>query len=175
MELEKIAGKYAVRPLTPPDIPNLLAFCRGNPQYYRHCPPEPSEDGVLAMMRALPPGVTGDRKYFIGFFDGPELATVMDLIVGYPAPHTAFIGFFMVAREKQGRGVGSAIVSNLCRVLGENGYEEIRLGWVASNPQAAGFWRKNGFAETGISYKTDGYTVTVAQRRLAPGDGTSTQ
>lgn len=168
MEPERITDRYAVRPLTPSDIPAVLALCRGNPQYYRHCPPEPSEEGVLAMMCALPPRVTAERKHFIGFYDGPELTAVMDLIDGYPAPRTAFIGFFMVAREKQGRGAGSALVSDLCRYLEGNGYEEIRLGWVASNLQAAGFWRKNGFSETGLSYETDRYTVTVARRRLAP-------
>lgn len=46
------------------------------------------------------------------------------------------------------------------------GYKSIRLAWVQGNPQAAAFWHKNGFAETGTVYDMGAYTVVEAQREL---------
>lgn len=48
-------------------------------------------------------------------------------------------------------------------------YKAVRLGWVKGNSQSEGFWRRNGFVETGDTYDTGGYTVIVAERDLKAG------
>ncbi|MCM1557955.1 MAG: GNAT family N-acetyltransferase [Butyrivibrio sp.] len=130
----------------------------------RKCPPFVTEDSIRKDMTALPPGKTAEDKYYVGYFNRHGLAAVMDLIMGFPNNDTAFIGFFMTDVSIQNKGTGSKIISELCTCLSESGISSIRLGWVKGNPQAEHFWHKNGFAETGATYETDGYTVIVAQR-----------
>lgn len=92
---------------------------------------------------------------------------MLDLIGGYPHDGAAFIGFFMVDAGRQGKGLGTRLVSDLCEYLSADGYGEVRLGWVSANPQSVRFWHRNGFLETGASYDAGGYTVTVASRTLS--------
>ena len=162
----RLSARYRVRRLTEEELPALLELCRGNPLYFTHCPPPPAEETLLCDMAALPPRKTLRDKYYLGFWDGAELAAVLDLIAGYPGPEIAFWGFFMLEASRQGQGAGTALVSELCAALAELGFRSVRLGWIESNPQAAHFWRKNGFAETGVRYDGGGYTVTVGERKL---------
>ena len=117
-------------------------------------------------MNALPPNKDMCDKYYVGYYDENKLIAVMDLIMAYPDTSTAFIGFFMTDVSVQNMGIGSRIIEELCVNLSRTGTASLRLGWVKGNPQAEHFWHKNGFTETGAAYKTDRYTVIVAQRSL---------
>ncbi len=46
------------------------------------------------------------------------------------------------------------------------GYKSMRLAWVQGNPQATGFWHRNGFMETEVIYDRGAYTVVEARREL---------
>lgn len=166
MEYAVLTKRYAVRPMTEADLPILLALCRSNPGYYEHCPPFVTEESLRADLAALPPRTRPEDKHFLGFFEGAELIAVLDLITGYPKPEIAFWGFFMLQADRQGRGEGSALVSELCGALAARGFRAVRLGWSRTNRRAEAFWKKNGFTETGVSYDAGGYTVVVAQREL---------
>lgn len=72
----------------------------------------------------------------------------------------------MVESTLQNTGIGSRIIDELCSFLRKNQRKSIRLGWVKGNPQAAFFWHKNNFIETGVTYDTDNYTVIAAERVL---------
>lgn len=65
----------------------------------------------------------------------------------------------MTDAMEQGQGTGSAIVGELCAALEGFGFAHVRLGYVKGNGQSRHFWKKNRFAETGVEYDTDGYTV----------------
>ena len=119
-------------------------------------------------MRDLPSGMSPDSKRYVGYFDGPRLAAVLDIVGGYPGERVAFIGLFMVDGAYQGRGVGTGIVGELCAYLEGAGYAAARLCRVVTNPQSERFWRKNGFLDTGTLIPMSRYTVAVAQRRLIP-------
>lgn len=164
--ISKLSEKYSVRLLTENDLETVCALCRENPQYYEYCPPFVTSESIRQDMKALPPGISSEDKHYLGYFDGAQLIAVLDLINGYPHPETAFIGFFMTERSVQGQGVGSAIISELCDALKEQGFTGIRLCRAEGNPQPKAFWRKNGFTEIGMSYNTNGYTVTVMQKIL---------
>jgi GNAT superfamily N-acetyltransferase len=166
MEKALILSRLSVRRLGEGDIPAVLSLCLGNPLYYEHCPPPPSEDSVRADMAALPPKKEACDKYYLGFFDGESLVAVLDLILGYPDEETAFIGFFMTEASIQHAGVGSGIIGRLCGFLKAQGFSRARLGFVSGNPQSEGFWKKNGFIPTGETYKMELYTVALAERRL---------
>lgn len=166
MNILTLSNTFELRILTGTDIPELLSLCLANPQYYRYCPPAPDEKSLYADMHALPPHKTADDKYYIGYFDHGELIAVLDLITAYPDQDTAFIGFFMMKKSRQGRNEGSAIIRELCVNLQKEGFKHVRLGWVQGNPQAEHFWHKNGFQETGVIAKTERYDIVIAQKEL---------
>ena len=161
-----LSGKYTVRKLSEADIPKVLSLCEKNTLYYQYCPPFVSEQSIRDDMNALPPGKTMTDKYYVGYYDEDRLIAVMDLIIGFPDKTTAFIGFFMTEVDVQGKGLGSALITELSNAMSGIGIKEVRLGWVKGNPQAEHFWKKNGFAETGATNETDKYTVVVARRGL---------
>ena len=89
----------------------------------------------------------------------------MDLIDGYPEPDVAFIGFFMVDKELQGRQLGSGIICETAEYLKKIGKRTIRLGIDKGNPQSTHFWRKNGFVMI-KEVERDGRTILVAEKKL---------
>lgn len=166
IDIRKISSRYGVRKLTEEDVDRVYELALGNPMYYRYCPPFVTRDSILKDMKALPSRARAEDKYYIGFFKGERLAAVMDLILSCPNPRTAFIGFFMVSKEEQGKGTGSEIVNECFRYLQDRGFCFIRLGFAMGNPQSEAFWRKNGFEDTGLELENDGYRVAVMQREL---------
>ncbi len=164
MDITKLSSQYRVCKLSEQDIDSVLELCLGNPQYYHHCPPNPTRQSIARDMTALPPRTTYDDKYYLGFRDGTKLVAVLDLILNYPNASTAFIGFFMVAAQHQKKGIGTSVVKEILECLWASGYEYTRLGYVKGNSQSEAFWHKNGFAETGIETDTEDYTIVVTQR-----------
>lgn len=166
LDIKAFSNQYEVRLIKDADVPSVYALCRRNTLYYQYCPPFVTEDSIRKDMTTLPPKKTANDKYYVGYFDSHGLVAIIDFIMEYPDKDTAFIGFFMTDTSVQNKGVGSAIITDLCTYLPTIGISRIRLGWVKGNPQAEHFWHKNGFIETGITYETDGYTVIVAQQMI---------
>lgn len=166
MTVECFSNHYQIRQLTEEDVEIIFSLCKQNRLYYEYCPPFVTKDSIRRDMQVLPPKKSSEDKYYIGWFEKDNLIAVMDLIDAYPDDETAFIGFFMVDVSVQRKGVGTAIISELCEHLRTQQYGAVRLGWVKGNTQSETFWHKNHFVETGVTYDTDGYTVIVAQRKL---------
>lgn len=164
-DIALLSARYAVRRLGPEDVGSVFALCAGNPQYYRYSPAELSEAQILSDMALLPPRTLPSQKHYVGYYDADALAAVMDLIDGYPDPETAFIGFFMVAKERQGRGVGGAIVAEALEQLRAWRFRAARLCIDVGNPQSNAFWRKNGFAILTRIERKNG-SVDLAERDL---------
>ncbi len=165
MELNTACGVLELRRLEQEDVPAILALCRTNPQFYRHCPPAPCEESILADMQALPPGKTLQDKYYLGILQNGRLAAVWDLILAFPDERTAFWGFFMVDAALQGQGFGSEVVQALCGLLRPH-FDHVRLGFVSTNGQSRHFWHKNGFVPTGAVSHQEHYDVIYAQKEL---------
>lgn len=165
MEISELSESCAARLLTERDLKSLLRLCRGNPQYYLHCPPEASLEGLRADLRALPPGKTLRDKCYTGFFEGELLAAAADLILGYPDEDTVFIGFFMVDAKLQGKGFGSGLVAEMLACL-KREYRYARLGYMADNRQSESFWKKNGFTACGSGGAREGRPVAMMMRAL---------
>ncbi len=166
MNISFFSNQYMVRRMNKADVADIYLLCSKNSLYYRYCPPFVTKQSILDDMNALPPNKEMADKYYIGYYKEEELIAVMDFIMAYPDKKTAFIGFFMTALSIQNMGIGSGIIDDLCCYLTDIGLSYVRLGWVKGNLQAEHFWHKNRFIETGITYDTDNYTVTVAQRVL---------
>lgn len=166
MDIIRLSNTYNVRLIGESDLSQLLALCRSNPLYYRHCPPAVCLEGLRSDMSALPPGRSMADKHYIGFFEEEELIAVMDLIEGYPDEQTAFIGFFMLGSKVQGYGVGTGIITEAFEYLKECGFNRIKLGYAKGNPQSEHFWAKNGFERTGVEVQNEGYVVVVMEKVL---------
>ena len=166
IQIEKLSDSYTIRRLTDADVPMLYAWMLRNDQYFRYCGGSTTPERVRQDLTLCPPGTTPAQKHYVGFFDAGTLVAVMDLIDGYPDADTAFVGFFMVNRELQGQGTGTAIVRYVLAALRALGYTAVRLGIDKENPQSNHFWRKNGFTVLREAAQERGI-VLLAERCLA--------
>ena len=165
MKIRELSDIYEVRAAGEEDIPDILRLCRGNPMYYRYCPPEVCEENIREDMVKLPPNKGKEDKFYLCFWDKGRITAVVDLILKYPDGETAFIGFFMVNRDCQGKGVGSRIISELLQRL-EKEFSKVRLGYVKGNEQSRRFWEKNGFVPTGKIVKHELYEIVMMEKIL---------
>ena len=166
MEIQNLSTKYMVRKLNNADIEKVYEVMQGNPLFFQYCPPMATEQSIADDMRALPPRTTEDDKYYVGYFEGETLVAVIDLIFNFPNQETAFIGFFMMNREYQGKGLGTEIMEACYELLVAEGYRYVRLGFAKGNPQSEHFWTKNGFVRTGVEDVQARYTVVVMEKQL---------
>ena len=164
-DVTKFSRRFEVRALTDDDADAVLALCRENPQFYKYCDAEPSREQVLRDMHDTPPDTDRSRKYYVGFYEDGTLAAVMDVVDGYPAPQTAYIGFFMVAKAWQGQGFGSALIREVEAYLKTAGMTAVRLAINKGNPQSTGFWEKNGFSVV-KEVEKNGFMYLVAEKAL---------
>jgi len=146
---EALSSAFHVRKLAYADLDDIFGLCCKNEIFYRFHPPVVTFESILEDMQALPPGKTYADKYYIGFFREDRLVAVMDLILDYPKAGIAFIGFFMMNMDFQGRGIGTLIIHQSLARLATLGYRSVQLGIDKGNPQSEAFWTKCGFVKTG--------------------------
>ena len=166
MNIQNLTTKYDIRELNEADIPAVYEIMQGNPLFFQYCPPMATHQSILDDMKALPPRTTCDDKYYVGYFKDGCLVAVMDLILNFPNKETAFIGFFMMNKAFQGKGLGTEIIEECANCLIKEGYQHIRLGFAKGNPQSEAFWTKNGFKRTGVEDVQELYTVMIMERDL---------
>lgn len=165
IDIAKLSSQYEVRVLGEADAEEILRLCAANTLYYDYCEAQPTREQVLTDLRVTPPGKDRSDKYYLGFYRGGTLMAVLDLIDGYPEPDIAFLGFFMMNAAFQGRGLGSAIITELAAALKGMGKAAVRLGIDKGNPQSTHFWKKNGFAIL-REVERPGWTVLLAEKGL---------
>lgn len=101
--------------------------------------------------RASPPTTTAQATTVrLGAFDDLRvLRAMIDLHLGAPAADAAFVELFVVEPRYRNAGLGGAMFGELARRLKEAGARRIQLEVDDDNPNAARFWKRHGFAETG--------------------------
>ena len=105
--------------------------------------------------------------YFVGFYDDDEgLVAVLDLICGYPEANDAFIGWFMVDANLQGRGVGSSIFADVRASMKAQGYDHLELKCPKASESALAFWEDQGFTPTGVEEFNGRYDVIEMSRDI---------
>ncbi len=166
LDISKLSSKYKVRKLEPADSSIILDLQRGNPLYFEYCPPEPSVNGIIDDLNALPSGKSKEDKYFIGFFDHNQLIAIIDLIASYPQEDTVYVGLFMMDNRESGKGIGSSIIEETVKWLKLQGYRKVKLAYMKGNLQSEKFWAKCGFTEIGIETDDKGRQVVLLVREL---------
>lgn len=162
----KLSNSYRVRILDDNDISKILEVMVNNPIYYEHCPPNPTKESIKEDFVVLPPNKESKDKYYLGFFNGDDLICILDLIDKYPTNETAFIGFFMMNKDYQHKGIGSSIITDIENYFINKNYQELRLGYVSTNKQSESFWIKNNFEKTGTISHQENYDVVVMHKKL---------
>lgn len=166
MNLSSAFPGCTVRALTEADIPEMYALCAGNPLYYEHFGAPLTPESLRADLTVLPPGTTPEQKHFVGLWREDKLTALLDLICDYPAPGTAYIGWFILTAGVQGQGVGSRLIAQLCTALTAVGMKKLRLAYVQTNPQSKRFWEKNGFSPTGEKCDMGSCRAVLMERML---------
>jgi ribosomal protein S18 acetylase RimI-like enzyme len=99
----------------------------------------------------VPEGRSPEDKVAFGVWADGELVGLLDLLLRYPDAETVYLGLLLVARDRQGQGIGAAACRALEREVAARWpwARRLRLSVVRTNGQVLGFWRRMGFAETG--------------------------
>jgi len=145
---------------------DIRKIYEGNPTYFYHLHTNAQQELAQLDIHELPQGKTLDDKAFFMLYHKGEPLCALDLIVEYPDTVTAFIGFFMMNKAYQKKGMGTAIIHQLCSCLKSNGFLYARLGYVKSNEESKHFWERHGFYPTGIEVVQQQCVIVVTQKYL---------
>lgn len=78
----------------------------------------------------------------------------------------AYIGWFMVNKDMQGKGVGSILIDKIMWMLKGIGFKNVMLGCIKDNAEAYGFWTEKGFEKIGKETDTGDYIILSMSKQL---------
>ena len=149
MNIQSLSKCDQVRALHPEDVDQMYELAAGNTIFYQYHPPFATREDLLRDLTALPPGKTLADKQFVGFFDGGKMIAMLDAICGYKEAETVWIGWYILDQSVQGKGVGSALITEILDCYAAAGFQSAALAIDEGNPQSEAFWTKNGFKKEG--------------------------
>jgi len=136
---------------TPEDLATVRSLLDRAPRYAVAVHGGPFGPGEAeSVFRDLPPRASSDAKrVYVVRSDGVDVG-ILECLVGYPGPETLMVGLLLFDERWQGLGYGRRSIEWLeRRALEHEGVTRIRLGVVARNTGALGFWASMGYVETG--------------------------
>lgn len=145
LDTAALSTSHQVRHITQADISDVYGLCKSNQKYYEYTNAAPTVESLTEIISRVPEGAESGGKYFVGFYDGDQLVSVLDLITGYPDGNDAFIGWFMVAGHLQRQGIGSQIFADVRAALAGQGLDYLSLQCEKENAEAIAFWKAQGF------------------------------
>ena len=167
LDIESLSSEYKVKRITRSDISDVYDLAKANTKYYSYMNTEPSPDSLTEVISEVPDGAGETDKFFVGFYDKDDkLTAVMDLITGYPEKDDAFIGWFMVDAELQGKGIGSQIFADVRAAMKAQNYDKLSLECASCNEEAIDFWSSQGFGITGKEKDRGDYTAVTMERDI---------
>ena len=167
LDIESLSSEYKVKRITRSDISDVYDLAKANTKYYSCMNTEPTPDSLTEVISEVPEGAGETDKFFVGFYDKDDkLTAVMDLITGYPEKDDAFIGWFMVDAELQGKGIGSQIFADVRAAMKAQNYDKLSLECASSNEDAVAFWSSQGFVITGKEKDRGDYTAVTMEKDI---------
>ena len=149
--LKKELKEFEIKSIKEEDYNDLYELERNNIQYFKYTKEEPDYTSIIEEVHELPPNITKDNKYFVGFYKDKTLIAIMDLIDGYPNKEIYWIGLFMIDVNYHKQGIGTKIISTMIKHTQKN----IQLGCLSNNKEGDAFWSKMGFKEIRIAYNEE--------------------
>ncbi len=140
-----------IRPMSSADLPRVMEIA----QSLKDAPHWPESVWTTAVDCATGPDVTPRRICLVAA--DPLSGIVLAFAVTGLLPPQAELESIAVAAEHQRRGIASGLFAGLVRELKAAGIHEIFLEVRDSNRAARGFYRAQGFSETGrrVRYYAD--------------------
>jgi GNAT superfamily N-acetyltransferase len=170
------AGSLTASELAEAELPELQALFESNPDYFELAQGErASPDAARKTFAMLPPeDMAYKRLWKIGVRDaGGALVALADVVEDLVAPRVWHTGFFIVAGDAHGCGVGRAAYEGLERWMRGRGAQWLRLGVVDGNARGERFWRAQGYTEVrrrhGVEMGRRTNTILVMAKPLAGG------
>lgn len=102
----------------------------------------------------------------MGIYDDERLVAILDIVRGWPKEDIAYIGWFMVNKDIQGKGIGREIIDKAIEVLRNVGFCAVMLGCIKDNVEAYRFWTNNGFKKTEKETDTGDYILVEMRKEL---------
>jgi GNAT superfamily N-acetyltransferase len=153
-----------IRPLDPVTdralVAALLDQCADYIRLERDTDPGP--EVVTEFFTDVPPGCDPDQSLRLGLFDAGTLIAIAEMAFGYPDPHSAYIGFLVVADVARGKGAGRHFLQHLETQARQRGANALALAVLEANPRGRAFWEREGF------------TLALAGRSVTLGTKTQT-
>ena len=158
-----------IRALEPTlDRPALGALLTEAQDYYLLWLGHPPGDAdVTDALTATPPGCDPTLSRRLGLFLDGCLSGVAELSFGYPAPEDAYLGLMVLAPRARSGGHGATFHDHLLTLARANGCPRIFLGVLDVNKRGWAFWRRQGYAETGVT-RLDAETGRLLHRLVKP-------
>ena len=163
--MKTLSSRFRVTSIKEDTLQQVLDLYESNPLFFKYCPPRPTLETVKEDLSRLPDGKSLQDKFYVGFWNENHLVAVMDFVHAYPDDETVFIGFFMLHKMYQGKGLGSSLFQEASAYFAKD-FKKIGLAYVKGNPQAQHFWEKQGFLPTGREVEQELYTVVIMEKVL---------
>jgi GNAT superfamily N-acetyltransferase len=120
----------------------------------------------------LPPHISRDDIFILGFREGDDLIAEMSLLRNYPKPTEWWVALFVVQPESRGRGIGARICEATFSWIASIGGMAIVMFVDEENPRGQKFWQSLGLIESGRCDHTSQTgvhrRVTTMRRALTP-------
>lgn len=142
-------GGLQARPLRADEVPALQRLFEDDPSYFQAVngrPPQPDE-AQLEFDERPPPHLAWRAQHVLGLYEsaGGALQGVLIVVEDLVARGVWHVALLWLHAKAQGQGRGSALYRAAEAWMQARGARWIRLGVVAGNRRAEGFWPKLGF------------------------------
>lgn len=144
--LTRMLPEYRLRSIGEDTFSDLFHLEESNAHYFAYEQDHPlTYDEAIGDILEMPPEISPQQKWDIGFYRGGKMLAVLDWAEGYPEADTVWVGLFMVDAGYARQGIGREIIEAFCHAARENRFGRVRLGCIAENAEGAAFWNKMGF------------------------------
>lgn len=103
---------------------------------------------------------------------GVTVGTV-SMLVPHPREPCPWIGLLLIDGSRHGEGLGTAAADAVELLLAGEGWAQVRIGVLDTNPSALAFWTRRGYVKYDHRTDTDGRPCTLLGKRLPQRAGTS--
>lgn len=159
-----------LRALDPGDRAAVVAFLLADPAHARTCfdrDPVPADADDLLSSAGYGPG--RHRHALVGAFDDGVLVGLLDRVLGWPTPQTAYLGLVHVHPRRRRAGVGAALLAHAEQEARDGGCRQLMLSVVARHHEARAHWDRRGFRLlTARGERTAGPLESVVMHRPVP-------
>lgn len=127
-------------------LDDIYALMLGNTYYYEHVlGGAPVWEDCREDLEITPPNTPREKKTYAVLYKKGKCVAILDFVEDYPEEKTGFIGFFMLAGDIHGKGIGTKLLKHLSDAAAAVGMKRLRLGCYENNEIGLAFWKKQGF------------------------------